>query len=517
MSTTFDPEPATAGSAERTGSERRRLPGASRRFPRITLAVLGVTAFVLGASGWDSTVVFHQYSVLKWALLIAAPLLVIVFLTVERPSAWAMGLVAITIPVEPYVATIHGQPVSVLLVILVVATFVVEIEAGGRRRSPSRTPALVRILPFAMVLLLIPTATGVQPLHELFYVLAFVDIAWICVKVGRLYPDGRLLIVLFFVGSASLQALVALTQYVTNDAFNLYGGAGTATYSAQTYFFDYGTTARTTGTFFDPISLGNVLAMALPLAVLCRAPIGDFLVASASAPPAPAHSSSEGSPSRSPGPAGWARPPASWPWRPSAAATRGDAVRCSPGCSSSGHWPRPPHSMDRPLRPDSPRSCIRRVRTSGRRPKTRAGRRTGVDALAVFKAHPITGVGFGNLVESLETAVPGNGPSSQAQDTYLQYMAEGGIFGAGVLLLLIGGVCADLHRTRRSDWLYPGLVGASVGVAVTWVTDVTVRYYSVAGCLAILVGLIASASAATGGSPPDGARPWAAKEIGVAP
>ena len=47
---------------------------------------------------------------------------------------------------------------------------------------------------------------------------------------------------------------------------------------------------------------------------------------------------------------------------------------------------------------------------------------------------------------------------------------------------------------RRIDWLYPGLVGASLGVAVTWVTDVTVRYYSVAGCLAILVGLIVSAA-----------------------
>ena len=126
----------------------------------------------------------------------------------------------------------------------------------------------MRVLPYAMVLLLVPVALGVQPLHEVLYVLAFLDIAWLCGKVGGLYPDGRLLVVLFFVGSASLQALVALAQYVTGNAFNLYGGAGSATYSAQSYFFNYGTTARTTGTFFDPISLGNVLAMALPLALL---------------------------------------------------------------------------------------------------------------------------------------------------------------------------------------------------------------------------------------------------------
>jgi O-antigen ligase len=124
----------------------------------------------------------------------------------------------------------------------------------------------------------------------------------------------------------------------------------------------------------------------------------------------------------------------------------------------------------------------------------RAREEVWATALDVFDAHPVTGVGFGNLVDTLEATVPGSGPSSQAQNTYLQYMAEGGAFGAGVLLLLIGGVFTDLYRTRHTDWLHPGLVGATLGVAVTWVTDVTVRYYAVAGCLAILIGLIASAA-----------------------
>jgi len=513
MRTPFDPEPPAAAMAERTGTKGRRFPGASRRLPRVALAIFGVTAFVLGASGWDSTEVFHQYSMLKWALLIAAPLLVIVFLSVERPSGWAMGLVAITIPVEPYVATIHGQPISVLLAVLVVATFVVEIEAGGRRRTPLRSPALVRSIPYAMVLLLIPTATGVQPLHELLYVLAFLDIAWLCAKVGRLYPDGRLLIVLFFVGSASLQALVALAQYITNNAFNLYGGAGSATYSAQSYFFDYGTTARTTGTFFDPISLGNVLAIALPLAVLLalRAEISRRIRLGAAGAAALLIGGLAVSLSR----ASWMGATAGilavavfsrGDQRRRGAALAGVLIIGALSAASLLYGPAITSRFTSILHPTGSN-----VRTAS---EDKGREEDWAEALAVFEAHPITGVGFGHLVERLEAAVPGNGPSSQAQNTYLQYLAEGGIFGAGVLLLLVGGVCADLHRTRRVDWLYPGLAGASVGVAVTWVTDVTVRYYSVAGCLAILVGLIASA--ATEASRPDGARAVAARDIAMA-
>ena len=130
MSMPYDPEPPpTVGIAEvRGGTGRVRLLGVSGTLPRVALTIVGVTAFVLGASGFDTTKVFHQYSTLKWAMLVAAPLLVIVLLTVERPSAWALGLVVVTVPIEPYVATIHGQPISVLLVTLVVANIVVEVE-----------------------------------------------------------------------------------------------------------------------------------------------------------------------------------------------------------------------------------------------------------------------------------------------------------------------------------------------------------------------------------------------------
>ncbi len=344
-----------------------------------------------------------------------------------------------------------------------------------------------------MVLLLLPVAIGVQPLHELLYVLAFLDIAWLCAKVGGMYPEGRLLVVLFFVGSASLQALVALAQYVTGNAFNLYGGAGSATYSAQSYFFNYETTHRTTGTFFDPISLGNVLAMALPLAVLLvlRAELPGRVRLGAAAAGVVVVGGLAVSLSR-----------ASWiaaavgvvavalfsrgEQRRRGALLAGVLIVGALSAASALYGPAITSRFTSILHPTS--SNV----------KTAPGDRTRQDlwaaAFDVFETHPVTGVGFGNLAERLEAAVPGSGPGIQAQNTYLQYIAEGGVFGAGVLLLLVGGVCADLHRTRKVDWLYPGLVGASLGVAVTWTTDFTARYYAVAGCLAVLVGLIATAA-----------------------
>ena len=495
MSTRSDPVPPSAVRTPEIKeiTRRNRLVGNRGDLLRIVLTIVGATGLVLGASGFDTTLVFHQFSILKWALLIAAPVLVMVLLSVERPSAWAVGLVAVTIPVEPYVATIRGQPISVLLVMLVVATVVVEIEDGGHLRRAGRSPALVRVLPYAIVLLLVPTALGIQPLHQLLYVLAFVDIAWLCAKVGGLYPEGRLLIVMFFVGSASLQALLALAQYVTGNVFNLYGGAGSATYSAQNYFFNYGMTTRTTGTFFDPNSLGNVLAMALPLALLValRAQHSGRLrlvaaVASLILVGGLAVSLSRAS------------------WIAAAAGmlavalfSRGDQRRR--GLMLAGVFIVGALSAASVLYGPAITSRFTLILHPTASNQRSAAEDTGrvadwAEAFAVFEAHPIAGVGFGNLVAKIEATVPASGPSSEAQNTYLQYMAEGGVFGAGVLLLLVGGIWVDLHRTRKTDWLHPGLVGASIGVAITWVTDVTVRYYSVAGCCAVLVGLIASAA-----------------------
>ena len=300
------------------------------------------------------------------------------------------------------------------------------------------------------------------------------------------------MILLLLLASAGVQSALALVQHATGHQLNLYGGAGTATYSASNYFFNYGSAARTTGTFFDPISLGNVLAMALPLGLLVvlrkdtrmsyrlfAGAMGLLIVGGLTV-----------SLSR----ASWLGAIAGVLCLP--LFSRGDQRRRALALSGSLivggllvasmlYGPVVASRFASILHPTA--STVR----------TASGDKTREYdwnvSFGVFEENPVTGIGFGELASRLQSLIPGTSPSGHAQNTYIQYLAEGGVFGAA-LLLLAGGVSVDLYRARRTDWLYPGLVGSFVSIAVVWVTDYTVRYYAVAGCVAIVVGLAASSS-----------------------
>lgn len=460
---------------------------------RSVVLIGAVLLFIAGASGILVTEAFHQYSTLKWIITVAGPALIILLLLVKRPSAWAAGLVIFTVPIEPYVSTIHNQPVSILLVTLLLATLVVTIEGGGHSTGTGRKSALGTVTPWVALLLVIPTVLGASIPHEVLYFCLLVDLAWICTRVVALYPDGRLLVVLLFLGSAGAQSAFALIQYVTGHQFNLYGGAGSASYSAQNYFFNYGSAARTTGTFFDPISLGNVLAMALPLAllVLLRGELRTRYRGFAGLIALLLIGGMAVSLSR----ASWMAAVAGilciaafsrGHQRRRAFVLSGSLIVAALLIASTLYGPAIEARFTSILDPTA--STVRTA--SGDKARE-------VDwsfALHIFTENPIFGVGIGNLALQFEASVPGSSAGSHASDVYLQYLAEGGVCGGAVLLLLAGGISVDLFRSRRTDWLYPGLVGSFVGVSITWVTDYTVRYYAVAGCLAVLVGLAASSS-----------------------
>lgn len=467
-------------------------------------------------SGLLTVKVFHEYSTLKWAMLASIPILLIVLLTTKRPSLWATGLVIITIPIEPYVATIHAQPVSVLFVTATMATFVVTLEGGlGRHRAP-QTSALVRVLPWIVLALVVPTVLGSGWQHQVLYIGLFIDVVWICTRIASLYSDGRLCIVLIFLASAALQSLVALAQYVTGNAFSLYGGAGTATYSSHDYFFGYGTQLRTTGTFFDPISLGNVLAMTLPLALLLvlRRDLSSSKRWFAGSTGLLILGGLTVSLSR-----------ASWLGAVAglvcvALFSRGNQRRRAVAltvvlltgvivAASVLYGPAVTARFDSIFNPTATT-----VRTSAGDKLRQAEWST---TLHVFETNPIVGVGLGNLAGHIEAGVPGtDAVTAEAQNTYLQYLAEGGLFGGAVLVLLAGGVALDLYRSRGADSLFPGLVGSFATVAVTWVTDYTVRYMAVSGCLALLVGLAASSGTPSSGLDPLSSTPVAAEDEAVA-
>ena len=468
-----------------------RVEGRERGIVWSASVVAATTVAIVSVSGFAVTSLFHQYSSLKWALTVAAPVLIVLLLTVRRPSQWAVGLLVLSVPLAPYVMTVGTQPVSILVATAGLATVVVLVE-GGLRRGQGGRSAIARTVPWILALLVVPTVVGGSLGHEFLYLALIVDIGWVCTRVADLYPDGRLLLVLILLGSAGGQAALALVQHATGRQYSLYGGAGTATFSSAHYFFNYGSAARTTGTFFDPISLGNVLALALPLALLVviRTDVRRSQRWFAGCTGALLLGGLTVSLSR-----------ASW-----MGAAAGVAVVCVMSRGSQRHravvvsaallvtalfvastlyGPELTARFDSILHPTA--STV----------KTAAGDRARQEAwsfaVTTFDSAPFTGVGIGKLAGQYEEHVVGSDSSTHASDVYLQYLAEAGLLGGAVLVLLAGGVASDLFRARRSDPLVPGLTGAFVSVAVTWVTDYTVRYYAVAGCFALLLGLAASA------------------------
>jgi putative inorganic carbon (HCO3(-)) transporter len=88
-------------------------------------------------------------------------------------------------------------------------------------------------------------------------------------------------------------------------------------------------------------------------------------------------------------------------------------------------------------------------------------------AVAMFLAHPILGVGYGNYRSLYNDYIPGTAPGQlDAHNIYLQFLSETGIVGFVAFFVLIGGFArVTLSLVRRSDPFYR-LVGFGVGGAL---------------------------------------------------
>jgi O-antigen ligase len=465
------------------------LPRAGDRAAAARLAALGFMGLVLvlGAAGLVGHSVFSQYSTLKYGLVVAGAVVVALLLVTPRPAAIAVALVVVAAPFTPFVMTLHGQKLSILLLCCVVAVPVVMLE--GRVAAASRRSALGRSLPWIAVLLAIPAVDGGALGETWVTVLTVAVIAWLCGRVATLYPDGRDLIVLSLLACAGLQGLLAVVQYATGHATNLYG-QGVATYSAS-YFFNYGTTVRTTGAFFDPISLGNVMALALPFGFLLavRRDISPARRAIATVAALVITGGLVVSLSR----AGWIAATAGVVLV--ALTSRGEqrrravtvAVAALAATAAVGLTLYGSVLTERVTSIVHPTSSS--VRTANGDKLRLTEWRT---ALRIFFAHPLVGVGLRHLDTVLDQEIPGAGPQGNAQNLYLEYLGGGGIIGGAALATFLGAAARDIAAHWRSDPLGPALVGAGVAVLIEWVTDVTVFYTGVAACVAVLVGLIAS-------------------------
>jgi len=314
-------------------------------------------------------------------------------------------------------------------------------------------------------------------------------VGWVVSKAGAL-PGGLETILWSVLASVTLQAGIAIWEFHTGRMLNLYSTSGSVVFG-QNYFFTFGGENRPTGSFYDPISFGNFLALACPLGLVLTAtvrPIAARVVTTAAL-----FVTGLGlvlSLSR----ASWIGAIAGMivtflclrpDYRARAAATvviLGAVVIVLALGLARGSISERFTSI---FHPTSPTVETRQ----GDLQRTQLWRA----ALNTAEAHPAFGVGLGDLLPNLQRNVGGVTLNSQAQSTYLQTLGEAGIAGGLALVLVFGGLANDLVRglARRRTY-YAGFAGALVSILCTWITDYTIRYAAVAACFAIVFGAIAS-------------------------
>jgi O-Antigen ligase len=451
---------------------------------------------LLGAAGITEAHVFHQPSTLKYAVTIIGPLFIGSLFMSRDPVSLVAALLIFAAPFAGFSMTFKNTHVPLLAPIAVVAAAVAVVS----EREPGRRSTLAFAGGLALVLFLLPVIESAK-LSDTLAVLASLFLAAYFASLASSSERRFLTLAWAFVASAAVQAALAVWENTTGHRLNLYGTAGAQTFGAN-YFFGYiGGKTRPPGAFYDPISLGNMLAIAVPLcaglaihygrsrrwvqmalALLAAALIVTGLeitlsrmswlgaviglvVAAALLPPAQRRAVLPG-----------------LVLVIGIAAVLGLFGGSSPVIERLG-------SITHPLNETGTgNEDVLRVDVWGQ-------------AVSVAQRHPIAGVGFGGLVKILSSQFAPAGLQSQAQSTYLQVAAEAGLLGVAGLLAVLYAAVNDLGRFFRTDRLWAAiLAGSFVAMLVCWSTDVTVRYSGVAVYMGMLFGMIAGSSRRASGS-----------------
>jgi O-antigen ligase len=462
---------------------------------RQLLVLVAGAAALAGASGLTEAVLFHQPSMLKYVLTVVGPLLLVALLTVRQPLALVTAVLLVAAPFAGLQMTPHGIRIPALEPILILGLIVIALS-----RPPAlKRSALSAAAPVLMLTFLIPVVDSPARSDVLGVLASLFLAAYFAARVSTT-RSGFLTLAWAFVLSAVFQAALAIWEHATGHAINFYGQAGTQVFGT-TYFFGYSGTSRPPGAFYDPISLGNVLAIAIPLCVglaIHHARRGRWLeVAGAAAASAVIVVALEMSLSRS-----------SW-------------IGAAIGLVAMGILLPPlPRSVVLPLLvlavaipvtigAFSPGSTGVQRLGSILHPLNESNTGQGDQirlevwqrALSTTAQHPIAGVGFGRFQRILSAEFPPAGTQGQAQSTYLQLAVEGGIIAVVGLLVVLIGLGRDLSGVMRRDRLTGAmLVGASLVMLTAWTTDVTIRYSGVAVFMGVLFGMVAGRARWAAGS-----------------
>lgn len=452
---------------------------------KLVVSVLFAAAAMAGVSGLTASAIFRQPSTEKWALAFVGPILLLVLVNSAEPLVLLYGAALVVIPFGDTGALLLGVHIPAAFVVVGAAVVTAILSGPDPRRLTSLGAAGLA----GAVLLLIPMFEGAAVFAHAVILCTAASIGWLTsVMVRKL--NGVRIVMTCFVLSASVQALFAIYELTTKHQINFYGSAGSAVFGPN-YFFGYESTFRPVGSFYDPISLGNMLGIALPLGLVLAVQaattvkrlaafgmigvIGAGLLLTLSRMSWVAAA------------AGLLLTILLLPGKQSRRALGtllplvGIIAALAFGGGSTAFGDRVTSILH-------PRSA-KVVTASGDIARVQ----DWAASVKIWAKHAVAGAGLGHYPLALSQQQPDYASGVEAQSTYLQLLAEGGLLGAGALLILVLTQVRGLFDLLRAPQrvFAAALAGATLAMLIEWSTDVTVRYAPVAGCMAVVFGATA--------------------------
>ncbi len=228
---------------------------------RIAALGLGLLAVGIAGTGAAQFALFAQQSNLKYAVTVFVPLLAVSVVAAREPVKTTAVVMLVLAPFGGYTTTFGGIQVP-LIAPLCLGAVIVALLARGELSRTTRNPVPTAL---AMVLIAVPLLTGSSPAHFA-GLLATIGAAAFVTARACARPGGMKVVLAGLVTTAFVQASLELWQLHSGTALNLYGGAQPSA-PGQSAFYQFENVARPSGALYDPISLGNLLAIALPVAV----------------------------------------------------------------------------------------------------------------------------------------------------------------------------------------------------------------------------------------------------------
>lgn len=449
---------------------------------RSAVAIAGVLATIVGCLGFTAKIAFSEPTTLKYALTVAGPVGLVVLAASRNPLRLLLGLTLIVAPFD-IIMSFQGLSLTPLALCGGAAVALLTFSAGDRYEQT----AMAIAVPVGIALLVSAVVRSSSPAHYGVLLGSVVAIGIIARRQAG-EPGGAEFLLGAVVASASVQGAIAIWEYRTHNVLNFYGSSGQSKFASD-YFFSFANADRPSAAFYDPISLGNVLAIALPLALalLLRSRSTGRRVVFAGALGVIA--------------VGLALTLSRMSWIAAAAgvvlvlgflpARRLRATFIVVGMGAV--------ALASALTIGGKALSERFASISNptaRGVTTAAGDRTREElwhaAWRIAWNHEFFGTGFGHLNDELARVVAGIGPTSHAHSTYLQLFAETGVIGLAAVAIVLSASLSGIWRGRGwNPMLAAGLLGSLVALLICWTTDFTVRYLQVAVFVAVILGAAA--------------------------